>query len=73
MAQIMIKCPLSNHAIPTGMDVESDAEFNGLVDVAYHVDCPSCGFNHAWFKHDAWIEERPEPKQLSPHTRSRAR
>ena len=64
MAQIMIKCPVSSHAISTGVEVDSDADFNSLLDVAYHADCPSCGFNHIWFKHDAWIAEQPEPHQL---------
>ena len=30
MAQIMIKCPVSNQAITTGVEVNSDADFNGL-------------------------------------------
>ena len=67
MAQIMIKCPVSNHAIATAVEVKSDADPNGLLDIAYHVNCPSCGFNYVWFKNDAWIAERPELHQYSRH------
>jgi hypothetical protein len=55
MAKVMTKCPVTCHAILTGLEVESDAEFHSLLDVAYHVDCPLCGYNHVWFKRDAWI------------------
>ncbi len=73
MAQIMIKCPVSNHAISTGVEVDSDADFNSLLDVAYHADCPSCGFNHLWFKHNAWIAEQPETHQLGSHAERQSR
>ena len=73
MAEIMIKCPATSHAISTGAAVDSDASFNALLDVAYHVDCPLCGGNHVWFKHDAWIAERPEPLQLAPIPRGGAK
>ena len=69
MAEIMIKCPLTNHAISTGVQVGSDADFNALLDVAYHIDCPSCSENHVWFKHDAWIAERPDPGQVGSSQR----
>jgi hypothetical protein len=72
MAETMIKCPATSRAISTGVLVESDAGFNALVDVAYHVDCPSCGGNHVWFKHDAWIAERPEPPQVGSDTARRS-
>jgi hypothetical protein len=76
MAQIMVKCPVTNHAISTGLDVVSDADFNCLLNVAYHVDCPLCGGSHVWFKHDAWIAGRSsdspscEPSVRTPAGRS---
>ena len=63
MAKIMTKCPVTGHAISTGVEVDSDGDFNFLLDVAYHIDCPLCGDNHEWFKHDAWIAESPESRQ----------
>ena len=73
MAEIMIKCPVASHAISTGVQVDSDADFNALLDVAYHIDCSSCGGNHTWFKHDAWIAERPEPRQLGSYIERQSR
>jgi hypothetical protein len=73
MAEIMIKCPATSHAISTGVAVDSDASFNALLDVAYHVDCPLCGGNHVWFKHDAWIAERPESLQVGSDTAGRSK
>ena len=63
MAKIMTKCAVTGHAISTGIEVNSDEDFNFLLDVAYHIDCPLCGDNHTWFKHDAWIAAPPEPRQ----------
>ena len=59
MAEIMTKCPVTHHAVSTGIDVASDADFNCLLNAAYHVNCPLCGGSHVWFKHDAWIADRP--------------
>ena len=60
MAKVMTKCPETAHAIATGVEVESDADFDALADIAYHADCPLCGDNHEWFKCGAWIEQAPE-------------
>lgn len=60
MVTVMIKCPLTAHP---EVEVDSDAGFRSLLDVAYHTDCPLCGNNHVWFKHDAWIAEPPEPSK----------
>jgi len=59
MAKVMIKCPETCHAISTAVKVDTDAAFDSLLNVAYHVDCPLCGNNHTWFKHDAWIAGPP--------------
>jgi hypothetical protein len=72
MTEIMIKCPVASRAISTGVEVDSDADFNALLDVAYHIDCPSCGGTHTWFKHDAWIAEHPESRQVSSRTARRS-
>jgi hypothetical protein len=63
MATVMIKCPMTSHCISTGMEVGSDEEFSFLLDVAYHADCPLCGYNHVWFKHDAWVMDSAEGRQ----------
>ena len=70
MAKVMIKCPATSHAISTGVEVDSDADFNNLLHLAYHVDCPLCRNNHLWVKHDAWIAEPPEPRRRQPQRRS---
>ena len=67
MAKIMTKCPVTGHAISSGF--EADGDFNILLDVAYHIDCPLCGDNHEWCKHDAWIESPPNLGKKTPTPR----
>ena len=73
MAEIMIKCPVTNHAISTGIEVASDADFNSLLNVAYHIACPSCGGNHTWYMRDAWIADQAKSHQLGADTERQSR
>jgi hypothetical protein len=61
MAMVMIKCPVTSHAIATGVEVESDGGFNSLLDTIFHTQCPLCGNSHAWAKHDAWVADDWQP------------
>ena len=65
--------PLISHAISMGIDVASDADFDCLLNVAYHINCRLCGGSDVWFKHNAWIADRPETeKGKAPRTAARA-
>jgi hypothetical protein len=68
MAVVMIKCPLTLHAVSTEIKIESDAGFHCLPDITYHLRCPLCGNTHSWTKLDAWIAESPEsvPEPIPP-------
>jgi endogenous inhibitor of DNA gyrase (YacG/DUF329 family) len=56
MAMVMIKCPRSGKAVPTGMDLDPDAfdssEFGDLA-----LECPECPEIHPWSKEDAFLED----------------
>jgi hypothetical protein len=43
MGMVMVKCPQTGHAIPTG--IKTDRR------------CPICQTNHAWFAREAWVDE----------------
>ena len=46
MAQIMIRCPVSNHAIATAVEVMSDPDLQPPVGCRLSCQLSSCGFNH---------------------------
>ena len=54
MAILMIKCPVTGHAVSTGIDVEVDT-FVQLPNVSSEINCPVCGSQHIWQKSDAWL------------------
>ena len=57
MPKVMNRCPVTYHAISTGIEVKSDA----------HTDCPKCGNDHPWSKRDAWIEEAAANSHNAKH------
>jgi hypothetical protein len=53
---IMVKCPQTGHAIPTG--IEADRESFGRSTVFFsRTPCPICRIDHAWFAREAWVRE----------------
>jgi hypothetical protein len=53
---VMVKCPQTGHAIPTG--IETDRESFGRRAVFFsRTRCPLCRTDHAWFAREAWVEE----------------
>ena len=56
MGAVMIRCPATGTAIPTGMRAEP-SKFGRtpvFIAVAY---CPVCRTEHEWFAKDAWVQE----------------
>ena len=57
MANVMIKCPNTGKAVPTGINMDqasfdsSDMRDNALGG------CPACGGTHVWNKEDAFLED----------------
>ncbi|WGR91498.1 MULTISPECIES: hypothetical protein [unclassified Bradyrhizobium] len=56
MGMLMVKCPQTAHAIPTG--IKTDRESFGRSTVFFsRTPCPFCRTDHAWFARDAWVAE----------------
>ena len=56
MAKIMIKCPTTGKAVPTGMSMDA-ASFAGSTFSDNSVGCRECGQTHTWSKGDAFLDE----------------
>ena len=56
MGMVMVKCPESGRAIPTG--IKTDRESFGRSAVFFsRTHCPICCTDHAWFAREAWVHE----------------
>jgi hypothetical protein len=56
MGAVMIKCPNTGTAIPTG--IKSDrASFRRTPVFIARSYCPHCRLEHEWFAKEAWVEE----------------
>ncbi len=56
MGTVMISCPATGAAIPTGIKTERSAFACTPVFFA-DTYCATCESNHRWFARDAWVEE----------------
>lgn len=63
MAMIMIKCPSTGKAVPTGMGTDRES-FESSSYSGNSVQCPHCNQMHTWSKADAYLE--PETPFGSP-------
>jgi hypothetical protein len=55
MARIMIRCPLFNKPVPTGLTTDM-IKLDSL-DFVLTLECPACRKHHKWQREDAWIEK----------------
>ena len=56
MGAVMIRCPRTKQAIPTGI-MSSRAAFEATPVFFGRVTCPHCRVTHEWFAGDAWVDE----------------
>ncbi|MCC7346395.1 MAG: hypothetical protein IT538_03255 [Variibacter sp.] len=56
MGSIMIRCPVTGSAIPTGMRADR-ATFSRTPVFIARVFCALCRTEHEWFAKDAWVDE----------------
>ncbi len=57
MGALMIRCPNTGYAIPTGYEADP-ARFREM-PVFFAVSyCPICRLDHQWFAADAWVREQ---------------
>ena len=66
MGAIMIRCPATGSAVPTGLraDRQSFARMPVFFARAY---CPRCGAHHEWFAREAWVDEPTLESRTSDH------
>jgi hypothetical protein len=57
MPRIMIKCPKTGKAVPTGVILEEVAFEAALLPNSSFGPCPECGEMHSWSKEDAFFED----------------
>ncbi len=56
MGIVMIKCPQTGSAIPTGIKADRESFQSSAVFFA-RTYCPICQANHEWFAREAWVYE----------------
>jgi hypothetical protein len=56
MGMVMVKCPQTGRAIPTGIKTDRDSFRRSPVFFA-RTRCPICDTDHAWFARDGWVDE----------------
>jgi hypothetical protein len=58
MGAVMIRCPRTGCAIPTGLEMSS-GEFSRAPVFFARAWCPVCACHHEWFAPHAWVCDRP--------------
>ena len=58
MGMVMVKCPETGRAIPTGIETDRESYQRCAVFFA-RTRCPICSIEHGWFAPEGWVEERP--------------
>jgi hypothetical protein len=56
MGMVMISCPKTGAAIPTGIQTDRESFRSSAVFFA-RTFCPKCRTAHEWFASDAWLYE----------------
>ena len=57
MGKVMIKCPETGKAVPTGMAMDKASFDTAVLSNNTLGNCPACGKDHVWSKEDAFLEE----------------
>jgi hypothetical protein len=61
MGVVMIKCPQTGRAIPTGMEADRERFRCSPVFFA-RTFCSMCKTSHEWFAREAWVHEPDEKR-----------
>lgn len=56
MGMVMVRCPQTGQAIPTGIKTDRESFRRSAVFFA-RTRCPICVAEHAWFAREAWVDE----------------
>ncbi|WP_407179434.1 hypothetical protein [Bradyrhizobium sp. STM 3562] len=63
MGMVMIECPETGRAIPTGIKTDRDSFLRSPVFFA-RTRCAICNADHTWFATEAWVHEPVAAAQL---------
>lgn len=55
MAMVMITCPSTGKAVPTGVEIDA-AAFDSSEFGEMNLECPECPEIHPWSKDDAFLK-----------------
>jgi hypothetical protein len=64
MGMVMVRCPQTGRAIPTGITIDRES-FQRSPVFFRRTRCPICNTEHAWFAREAWVDE---PEARAPRT-----
>lgn len=67
MGIMMVKCPKTGRAIPTGTEIDQ-ASFNRTPVFFGRTFCPICKIDHEWFAKDAWVSEAKQGVRIDRPT-----
>ena len=56
MPKIMIRCPVRDKPVPTGLTTEAIKLYS--ITIGLKLRCPECDQFHKWNCKDAWVAER---------------
>ncbi|MBV8698824.1 MAG: hypothetical protein JO052_13330 [Bradyrhizobium sp.] len=56
MGMVMVRCPKTGRAIPTGIKIDRDS-FRRRPVFYSRTHCPTYQIDHTWFAQDAWVHE----------------
>jgi hypothetical protein len=71
LGTVMIRCPKTGRAIPTGIEVDR-AGFQSATVFFSRTFCPRCQTYHEWFAKDAWLSELATYRRASARSRQPA-
>lgn len=63
---VMINCPNTGAAIPTGIETNRDSFRSSAVFFA-RTFCPNCRTTHEWFAKNAWVQEPKSARTALRH------
>jgi hypothetical protein len=66
MGMVMVKCPETGRAIPTGMKTDRESFQRSTVFFG-RTHCPICHTDHAWFAREAWVHEAGASASVAAH------
>jgi hypothetical protein len=64
MGMVMVKCPATGRAIPTGIEIDHTS-FQRCAVFFARTRCPICRAEHSWFAREAWVRD---PDEKGPRT-----